>query len=60
MLFIESVLLFTVAAWLGNFSLKNKSSLNQIVKFSSRLVGEPQLNMETLSQNCYNAYMIQF
>ena len=46
--FIESVLLFTLAAWFGNLSLKNKNSLNQIVKWSSRLIGEPQLNVEAL------------
>ena len=39
--FIESVLLFTLAAWFGNLSLKNKNSLNQIVNWSSRLIGEP-------------------
>ena len=39
--FIELVLLFTRAAWFGTLSLKNKNSLNQIVKWSSRLIGEP-------------------
>jgi len=46
--FIESVLSFVLTAWFGNLSLKNKNSLNQIVKWSSRLIGEPQLNVETL------------
>ena len=46
--FIESVLSFALAAWFGNLTLKNKNSLNQIVKWSSRLIGEQQPNVETL------------
>ena len=46
--FTELVLLFTLAAWFVNLSLKSKNSLNQIVKWSSRLIGESQLNVETL------------
>lgn len=46
--FIESILSFALAAWFGNLTLKNKNSLNKIVKWSSRLIGDPQLNVETL------------
>ena len=46
--FIESILTFSLASWFGNISLKNKNSLNKIVKWSSKLIGEPQPNMEAL------------
>ena len=45
---VVSVLSFALPAWFGNLSLKNKGSLNQIVKWPSRLIGEPQLNFVTL------------
>lgn len=35
--FIESILSFCLVSWFGNVSLKNRNSLNQIVKWSSRL-----------------------
>ena len=47
--FIESILSFSLMSWFGNLTLKNRNSLSQIVKWSSRLIGEPQLNLETLS-----------
>ena len=46
--FIESVLSFSLVSWFSNLPLKNKNSLNQIVRWASRLIGEPQLNLETL------------
>ena len=46
--FIESILTFSLASWFGNISLKNKNSLNKIVKWSGKLIGEPQPNMEAL------------
>ena len=46
--FIESILSFSLMAWFGNLTLKSRNSLSQIVKWSSRLIGEPQLNLETL------------
>ena len=46
--FIESILTFSLGSWFGNISLKNKNSLNKIVKWSGKLIGEPQPNMETL------------
>lgn len=46
--FIESVLTFSLVAWFGNLALKNRNSLNLIVKWSSRLIGEPQSSLESL------------
>jgi len=46
--FIESVLSFALAAWFGKLTLKNKNLLNQVVKWSSRLIGEQQPNVESL------------
>ena len=48
--FIESILTFSLASWFGKISLKNKNSLNKIVKWSGKLIGEPQPNMEALYQ----------
>ncbi|KAK0152128.1 hypothetical protein N1851_006493 [Merluccius polli] len=45
--FIESVISFSLVSWFSNLPLKNKNSLNQIVRWASRLIGEPQLNLET-------------
>ena len=36
------------ALWFSNLFLKSKNSLNQIVRLASRLIGEPQLNPESL------------
>ncbi|KAK0140220.1 CMP-N-acetylneuraminate-beta-galactosamide-alpha-2,3-sialyltransferase 1 [Merluccius polli] len=46
--FIESVISFCLVSWFSNLPLKNKNSLNQIVRWASRLIGEPHLNLETL------------
>ena len=46
--FIESVISFSLVSWFSNLPLKNKNSLNQIVRWDSRLIGEPQLNLESL------------
>ena len=46
--FIESVISFSLVSWFSNLPLKNKNSLNQIVRWASRLIGEPQLNLGTL------------
>ena len=45
--FIESVISFSMVSWFSNLSLKNKKSLDQIVRWASRLIGEPQLNPES-------------
>lgn len=41
---IESVSSFCSVAWFGYLSLKNKNYLTQIVKWSTKLTGELQLN----------------
>lgn len=41
--YIESVLSFTLVSWYGNLSVKNRNSMNQIVKWASKLIGEPLL-----------------
>jgi hypothetical protein len=46
--FIESILTFSLASWFVNLSLKNKNPLKKIVKWSSKLIGEPQPNIEAL------------
>ncbi|XDV19391.1 hypothetical protein PO909_024874 [Leuciscus waleckii] len=46
--FIESVLSFSLVSWYGNLTLKSRNSINQIVKCSSRLIGEPLLNPASL------------
>ena len=46
--FTESVISFSMVSWFSNLSLKNKNSLNQIVRRASQLIGEPQLNPESL------------
>jgi len=43
--FVESVLSFSLVSWFGNLSLKNKNSLNQIVRWASKIIGESQLNL---------------
>ena len=46
--FIESVLAFSLVSWFGNLPLKERNSLNQIIKWSGRLIGETQLSLESL------------
>ena len=46
--FIESVLSFALVSWFGNLSLQDKNSLNQIIKWAGRIIGEPQLTMAAL------------
>ena len=46
--FIESVLTFCLVSWFGNVSLKNRNCLNQIVKWSCKVIGESQLYPESL------------
>lgn len=46
--FIKSVLSFSLMSWFGHISLKEKNDLNQIVKWSSRLIGENQLSPVSL------------
>ncbi len=46
--FIESILSFSLVSRLGNLSLKNKNSPNQIVKRASKLIGESQLHLSVL------------
>lgn len=46
--FIESVSAFPLVSRLGNSPLKERNSLNQIIKPSGRLIGESQLCRESL------------
>ncbi len=46
--FIESLLTFSLVSWFGNLSVKNKNSLSQIVRWSSKLIGESQLSPASL------------
>ena len=46
--FIESVLSFSLVSWFGKMPLKDRNRLSEIVKWSSRLIGESQLSLETL------------
>ena len=46
--FIESIISFCLVSWFGNLPLKNKNSLNQIVRWASKLIGEQQLNLDSL------------
>ena len=46
--FVESIISFSLVSWFGSLPLKNKSSLNQIVKWASKLIGEQQLNIDSL------------
>ncbi len=39
---IESLLTFSLVSWFGNLSVKYKNSLSQIVRWSSKLIGESQ------------------
>lgn len=49
--FMESVLAFSLVSWFGNLPLREKNSLNQIIKWSGRLIGETQLSLESLYTN---------
>lgn len=46
--FIEPVLSFSLVAWFGSLTLKDKNRLTQIIKWSNRLIGNPQLSMDSL------------
>ena len=46
--FIESIVSFSLVSWFGSLSIKNRNSLNQVVKWSSKLVGESQPNPASL------------
>ena len=46
--FIESIVSFSLVSWFGSLSVKNRNSLNRVVKWSSRLIGESQLNPASL------------
>ena len=46
--FIESVLTFSLVSWFGNLPVKERNSLNQIIKWSGRLIGESQLCLQSL------------
>ena len=46
--FIEPVLALSLVSWFGNLPLKERNSLNQIIKWSGRLIGETQLSLESL------------
>lgn len=46
--FIESILSFSLVSWFGNLCLKNKNLLFQVVKWSSKAIGETQLHPELL------------
>ena len=49
--FIESVLSFSLVSWFKHTSLKDKNSLGLVVKWASRLIGEPQLYPASLYTN---------
>ena len=46
--FIESIVSFSLVSWFGSLSIKNRNSLNQVVKWSSKLIGETHLNPASL------------
>jgi len=37
--FIESFMSFSIVVWYGSLSVKNRNSLNQIVRWASRIIG---------------------
>ena len=49
--FIESVLSFSIGVWYGSLSVKNKNSLNQIVRWASRIIGVNQKNLGSIYTN---------
>ncbi len=46
--FIESLMSFSTVSWFGSLSLKNKKSLNQIVKWASKIIGEYESSLAGL------------
>lgn len=46
--FIESVLSFSILVWYGHISLKAKNHLDQIIKWSGRLIGESKPGVASL------------
>lgn len=46
--FLEPVLSFSLVAWYDSLTLMDKNSLQQVVKWASRLVGRPQLSLSDL------------
>ncbi len=46
--FIEPILSFSLVSWFGNLPLKNRNSLNQIIKWDGKRIGESQLNRSVL------------
>lgn len=46
--FIESVISFSLASWYGQVPLTHRNRLDQIVKWSSKLIGETQLHPSSL------------
>ena len=45
--FIESIVTFSFICWFRCLSVKNKNSLQKIVNVSSKVIGEPQRNLQT-------------
>ena len=43
--FIESVLTFSLIAWYGGISLRDKNNLSHIVKVAGKLIGCPQVSL---------------
>lgn len=52
--FIEFILSFSSVSWFASLSVKNKNSLNHIVKRSCKLIGESQLNLASLCTTGYS------
>lgn len=50
----------SLVSWFGYLSLKNRNSLSQTVKWSNRLIGEPQLNPATLVWIDYSSWLVWF
>lgn len=46
--FIESILSFSLVSWFGQITLRQRKSLEQVIKWSSRLLGESQLSLAAL------------
>lgn len=49
-----------LVSWFGYLSLKNRNSLSKTVKWSNRLIGEPQLNPATLVWIDYSSWLVWF
>lgn len=61
--------MFSLVAWFGNLSLKNKNSFNPIVRWASKIIRESQLNLAGLCSShlhirdcchCSHIYMLSF